>query len=235
MYMINKQKSILDARLSAVSSLVFGDFVADIGTDHGYLPIALVSSGKISRAVASDIRRGPLERARKNIAAAGLSDKIETRLCDGLRGIEEFPVSDIVIAGMGGLTVIDILAAADFIKDKRTHLVLQPVQHEGELTVYLAENGFFTDKEALVLDDGRVYRVISAAYDGTRRTASPLDAMLGAYNVAHKREYPEAFRALCEKREKLLRAKILGNKKAGNDTKFEEELLQMIEKERSEV
>ena len=103
-------KTKIDARLLAVASLVSdGAYLADVGTDHAYLPIYLAEQGKISRAVASDIHKGPLESAEKNIREAGFSDRIHTVLTDGLQGLEPYPVTDIVIAGMGGLMIKGIL------------------------------------------------------------------------------------------------------------------------------
>lgn len=229
------QKISLTPRLAAVSSLVSGGFVADVGTDHAYLPIYLVETGAAFRAVASDIRREPLARARENIEAAGLSDKIETVSANGLNGLEKYPITDVVIAGMGGMTVIDILNASDFIKKNRTHLILQPVQNAEELCVYLYENGFFIDREATVIDNGRVYRVISASYDGKKRDISPLSAALGEYNIAHKRENAAGFSALCDKKIKLLTARVAGLERSGQSSAAERELLEQIKKERSEI
>jgi len=226
------QKINPGARLSAASELITGDFVADVGTDHGFLPIYLVESGKIRRAIASDIRPEPLSKARKNIEKYALSDKIETVLTDGLIGLEKYPLTDIVIAGMGGLTIIDILEKAAFVKTRRAHLVLQPMQHITETRFFLAENGFYIDSEILVRDDGKIYQLISAVYDGKRRELSPIEQIIGAYTLAHKFEFPELFCAWCNKYISILDAKIDGYKTAGIDASKEIELKKQIEKEK---
>ena len=138
------KKTKLDARLLAVASMVRnGAYLADVGTDHAYLPVYLAECKKISGAVASDIHKGPLESADKNIREAGFSDKICTVLTDGLQGLEKYPVTDIAIAGMGGLMIRNILEKAQFLRTENSpHLILQPMQHIPELRRYLGEQGF---------------------------------------------------------------------------------------------
>ena len=227
------QKVTLDARLLSAASLVTGDFIADVGTDHGFLPIYLLQIGKVKRAVASDIRPEPLSKARENIEKHGLSGAVETVLTDGLNGLDKYPLTDVVIAGMGGLTVIDILRGAAFLRDKKTHLIMQPVQHAPQLREYLGENGFFIDREALALDEGRVYEIISAVYDGKKRIMSGAELTLGAFNIAHKGEYAREFIALCDKTIRHLSARIEGLGVSGADAKDERELQKIIEKEKS--
>ena len=231
-YRYDMQKINLGARLSAVAALITGDFVADVGTDHGFLPIYLAESGKIRRAVASDIRPEPLSKARENIAKHALSGKIETVLTDGLVGLEKYPLTDIVIAGMGGLTIIDILENADFVKTRPVHLIIQPMQHVPETRKYLCENGYVIDREVLASDDGKIYQIISAKYGGKSRELSPTEATLGAYNIAHKGEYPELFISLCEKYISVLKAKTDGYAIAGIDAAQETDLMHKIEKEK---
>ena len=101
-----------------------GSRLADIGTDHGYLPIALCQSGKIPSALACDINPLPLRSAEENIARFGLSKKIQTRLSDGLKEVSPDEADDVVIAGMGGELIRDILTAAPWVKDGEKHLVL---------------------------------------------------------------------------------------------------------------
>lgn len=153
-----------DPRLSAAAELVRGDFIIDVGTDHAILPVYLCLSGKISRAIASDINRGPLERAEKNIAENGLSDMIEPVLTPGLCGLDDRSPTDIVIAGMGGIMIKDIISPSEVAK--RAHLILQPMTHAHILRGYLIENGFDICEERLARADGRVYVIISAQYSG---------------------------------------------------------------------
>lgn len=230
---MNKQK--LTPRLSAVASLVRGGFVADVGTDHAFLPIYLIESGKATRALATDIGSGPLARAKENIALHSLNDKIETILTNGLAGLEKYPLDDIVVAGMGGLNIIEILSAADFVRERKTHLILQPMQNVTELRRYLADAGFCVEKELITVEDGKVYQMMSAVYDGEARTLTPAEELLGAYNIKHKSDRPREFFALCERQLSSLGARINGLKTARRDATREREIRKIIEKERSEA
>lgn len=158
-----------DARLLCAAELVRpGSRMADIGTDHAYLPIYLVESGRCPSAIASDIRKGPAESARKNIAAAGLADRIEVRLGDGLCGIAPDEAEDIVIAGMGGETIAAILQATAWVKDGRYRLILQPMTRPEDLRRWLLTNGFTIDTERVIRDGNHLYTVMAAGY-----TAAP--------------------------------------------------------------
>ena len=158
---------MLDNRLLCAASLVRpGSRVADIGTDHAYLPVYLVKHGICPSAIASDIRRGPADNARQNVAQAGLSDCIEVRLGDGLAGIAPDEVDDIVIAGMGGETIADILQAAVWVRHARYHLVLQPMTRPEQLRRYLLTNGFALEQEHVIQDGRHLYTVMAASYTG---------------------------------------------------------------------
>ena len=116
----------LTPRLQAIAFQVpQGARLADIGTDHGYLPAWLLLNGKIETAIAADLRAGPLERARETSRQYGLEGAISFRLCDGLTGIAEDEVDTVAIAGMGGETISAILGNAPWIRDKL--LLLQPM------------------------------------------------------------------------------------------------------------
>lgn len=159
----------LDKRLAAVASMVRrGSRVADIGTDHAYLPVYLVENGICPGGVAADIRQGPLDAACRTVTEAGLTDAIDLRLGDGLAPVAANEVDDIVIAGMGGETIVDILSAAAWVKDTRLRLVLQPMTRAEELRRWLLTNGFVIIEERLVKDGHRLYCVMTATY-----TAAP--------------------------------------------------------------
>ena len=217
----------LDARLAAAAEMVEGDYIADVGTDHGFLPVFLCEKNPNMRAVASDIKKAPLERAVKNIAAHSLEKRIDTVLTAGLSGLEKYPLSDIVICGMGGLTIIEILENAPFVKNG-VHLILQPMQHMSNLRRYLCENGYEIDKESLARADGRVYQIISASYTGKSYEMSDEEAILGAYNIAHKSNDPELFAELCRRNASFLIEKINGYEKSGRDSEKEKLLLEKI-------
>ena len=227
------KKTKLDARLLAVASLVReGAYLADVGTDHAYLPVYLAECGIIAKAVASDIHKGPLESADKNIREAGFSDQIQTLLADGLQGIEKFPVTDIAIAGMGGLMIRGILEKAQFLRTENSpHLILQPMQHIPELRRYLAENGFAIMEEKQALSDGKFYQIMLAVYDGQVREYTEAELLLGAYNILHKKENEENFRRLCERQTDVLREKIKGLEKGGYSAEKERALYTAIENE----
>ena len=159
----------LDKRLSMVASMVRrGSRVADIGTDHAYLPVYLVQSGTCPGGIAADIRSGPLEAARRTVTEAGLTEAISLRLGDGLAPVSAEEAEDIVIAGMGGETIVEILSAAAWVKDSRLRLILQPMTRAEELRRWLLTNGFAISQERLVQDGHRLYPVMAAAY-----TAAP--------------------------------------------------------------
>ena len=157
----------LGNRLRAAASLVRGGGVlADIGTDHAYLPVFLVQNGIASRVIASDIGEGPLNNAKKTVEAWGLSDSIELRLSDGLSNYTPNEVDEIVICGMGGNLIEEILTAAPWVGSPGMHLVVQPMTHAEDARRYLCENGFQIQKELAVEDAGRIYLHMSALWTG---------------------------------------------------------------------
>lgn len=221
-------KHELEGRLLAVAAEVReGAYLADVGTDHAYLPIYLMQKGRLCHAVASDIRRGPLSRADENIRGAGLSEKIETLLTDGLHGIERHPVTDIVIAGMGGQMIAAILENAPFVRQRPVRLILQPMQNIPELRSYLA-NGYRIERETLVAEEKKLYTVLTVTYDGIKRETTPLSLLLGDYTIAHRHEMP-LFSELCRRHLAVLSEKLEGRRKGGHDTSAEESLSSEIQ------
>ncbi len=151
----------LSKRLAAVCELVPPvSSLADIGTDHGYVPIFLRETRRIETAVAVDIHEGPAERAREHIGLAGLSDFISVRVGGGVSVLTPGEVDGAVIAGMGGLMMIEILEEGRAVASEMKFLVLQPQNHQKELRLWLAENGFAIDEERLVREDRRFYEVL---------------------------------------------------------------------------
>ena len=132
----------LTPRLGAIAQQVpLGARLADVGTDHGYLPVWLLLNGRIKGAVAADLRKGPLERARETAQLYGQSVAISFRLCDGLTDIISDEVDTVVIAGMGGETIIDILKAAPWTRQEKL-LLLQPMTGIPNLRRWLQNNGY---------------------------------------------------------------------------------------------
>lgn len=169
-----------DQRLGAAASLVRqGAVFADVGTDHAHLPIFLLQSDRIARAIASDVRVGPLDCARENVRAAGLESRVELRLADGLSGMENCGITDIAICGMGGELIAAIIDHAPFVRDEGIRLILQPMSRAYALRRYLAENGFEIETELLCRAQGRVYVCIAAHYTGTPYTLTDAEAYCG--------------------------------------------------------
>ena len=156
----------LDTRLKmAAEEVRQGKRVADIGTDHAYLPAYLIENGICPTAIAADIGKGPLENARKVVSASKeLSEKIELRLSDGLKEIEAYETDDIVIAGMGGILISEILSAAPWVKDEAKRLILQPMSHAEDVRKYLCKNGFEIIKEKASTDGKHNYILIVAEF-----------------------------------------------------------------------
>jgi len=142
-----------------------GSRLADIGTDHAWLPIDLVGRGVCPAAVATDIQKGPADTARRHIEAAGLSDKIEVRVGDGLAPLSPADgCRDVVVAGMGGETIAAILAAADWVRDPALRLILQPMSRPEKLREFLYENGFGIERETVAREGSRCYVCMAASY-----------------------------------------------------------------------
>lgn len=156
----------LSDRLYTIQTLIpKGVRVADIGTDHGHLPISLIKSGLAERVIACDIREKPLDNARKNIEKTGTVG-IELRLGDGLSPVKPDEVDYIVIAGMGGEVISGILDSAKWTKQENYTLLLQPMTSADALRRWLSENSFKIHEEKAVLDGGKLYTVIKTAYSG---------------------------------------------------------------------
>ena len=173
-----------NGRLSLCAEMVReGSRLADIGTDHGYLPIALCQSGKIPSALACDINPLPLRSAQENNEKYGLSDKIQTRLSNGLREVHPDEVDDIVIAGMGGELIRDILAETAWVKDETKLLILQPMTHHEDLVRWLYENGFALVAQKATFDEGKYYTVLAAKYTGEKTTVSLYHALVGKLDL----------------------------------------------------
>ena len=173
------EKLELGPRLRAIAELVPPDCrcLADIGTDHGYVPAALLLAGRVGRAVAADVGALPLDHARRTAARCGVEDRMDLRLGDGLSVLSPGEADVIVIAGMGGDTIAGILAAAPWSRDGPL-LLLQPMSRAHELRRWLPERGYAVRAETLVQDKGVLYPILSAA-GGTMAPASEAQAWGG--------------------------------------------------------
>ena len=158
----------LSKRLERIASFVQpGSRVADIGTDHGYVPIWLVQKGVCPSALAMDVRKGPLERAEEHVEEVGLSGKIELRLSDGLAKLKAGEADTVVIAGMGGKLTCRILEQGRHVwenwSEGKERLILSPQSEQDEVRHFLEEQGFLILREAMLTDEGKYYIVIEAA------------------------------------------------------------------------
>jgi len=153
---------MLTERLKVVKNLVENSITAlDVGTDHGYVPICLIKEKRAKKVIAADINKGPLENAEKNIRLNGLSDKIELRLGGGLIPVEENEVDTVIIAGMGGILISEILEESRSKAIKLKNLVLQPMNSQEDLRKYLNLNGYKIVKEKLARENKKIYNILS--------------------------------------------------------------------------
>ena len=160
---------ILSKRLQAIAGMVpTGSVPADIGTDHGYIPIFLVQKGTVSHALAMDVRPGPLERAREHIESCGLSEKITVRLSDGLDHLDPGEADTLIIAGMGGALIERILSLGkENGKLEGIRCIILGAQSElPRVRSWILANGFSFDDEEMVEEDGKYYPIIRAVPDG---------------------------------------------------------------------
>lgn len=222
----------LSKRLRTAASYVrSGAFVADIGTDHAYLPIYLVLNEIAVKALASDINEGPILKARENISRYGLGDKISTQIAGGLDGIESFSPTDIVICGMGGELIAKIIDASSYAKKEGVRLILQPMTCATELREYLLD-GFCIVDESIVCEDGKIYQIICAEYDGKCHTYTKPELELGKRNIEKRADgYKELLFSTIAKKEKKLSGMRLG---CQDTTELEKEIKE-LEKLKNDV
>lgn len=222
----------LSKRLSTAASFVrSGAFVADIGTDHAYLPIYLVQNGVSERVIASDVNEGPIATAKENISKFGLGDRILTQIANGLDGIEKYEPNDILICGMGGELIAKILSASEYVRNPSIRLILQPMTSIYELREFLS-CGFAVVDEQIVLEDGKIYHVIVAEYDGLNHPHSKIELELGKINIQHKsEEFRHLLVSTINKKEK----KVSGLKIGGYETKEIEEEIAELEKLKNDL
>lgn len=220
----------LSIRLQAVSNLISdGMTVADVGTDHGYIPIYLLQSGKCSRAIAMDVNEGPLLRAKEHIQAFRLSEVIDVRLSDGVKKLAPGEVECVVIAGMGGALTIKILEEGEDVFRSLREFVLQPQSELFKVRQYLSENGYCVIDENMVLDDGKYYPMMKVI-NGQGPTYDTVELRYGKKLLATKN--PVLFQFL--EKESRTKAEIMQSlsKKEGLHIRERQEI---IRKELEEI
>lgn len=173
---------MLDNRLKKCAELVSGKGIAcDVGTDHAYLAAELVLSGKCRSVIASDVKEGPLASARSTVEKNGIADKVQLILSDGLENVPMDGVTDIIIAGMGGETIADIIGNPDISFDG-IHLILQPMTKAEILRKELYRHGFCITSEHIVEDGDKMYVIMCAENSGEWRKLTETDSLYGFFD-----------------------------------------------------
>ena len=169
----------ISKRLMTAAALVTqGYTLADVGTDHGYIPIYLLQQEKIPSAIAMDINEGPLERAKEHIALYGLQAYIQTRLSDGVAALKPGEVEAVLIAGMGGGLVMHILKDGEKVCQSAKELILQPQSEIERVREFLREEGYTILAEDMVYEDGKFYPMMKVQYQGENENAQKAPEVL---------------------------------------------------------
>ena len=220
--------SSLDKRLLSCADYVrAGAVFADIGTDHGYLPLFLLGEKRIERAYLCDVNAGPLSSAERNAAAEGMLDRCEFILTDGAAALSGKGITDYAICGMGGELIARIIEDATHLKTDGVRLILQPMTKQEYLRRYLASVGFSGLDERFSFDSGKYYVTILAEYTGECRDISDSEAELGirADHTVDRVEYL----GFLEGKRKAAKKALDGKKEGGYATDEEEYRLSLIE------
>lgn len=207
----------LDSRLSLCASYVRqGCKLADIGTDHAYLPVWLCQNGVCKSAIAADINPEPLKSGMKTIAESGLESIIETRQSDGLNNILPHEADDIVIAGMGGELIAKIIGSWEYSHDKDNHFILQPMTKSELLIAWLCKNGYEIISQDCCVASSKCYTVLLVQYNGEPRDYGELFPYLGRLdpkeNPTHLRFVESHVRRLLKKANGEARFGVLAEK-----------------------
>lgn len=182
----------LSSRLQLCASFVRpGAHLCDIGTDHAYLPIWLMQHKQVTSALACDVREGPLDCAKANIAKYRLQECIITRLSDGLSSVDETEADDFIVAGMGGELIARIITETAWLRNNQKQLILQPMTRPSHLRRAMADNGFALLKEKAVFDEHRAYTAMLYRYDPLHATLNAVGIYTGALSgkTAAEKDY----------------------------------------------
>lgn len=224
----------MNKRLELISSLIpNGIGFADVGTDHGYLPLYMLENGYKGKVFASDINRKPLENAISSARAAGYEDEISFSIFDGLDESIRDEIDTVVIAGMGGDTICGILDRAELYMDKKYLLILQPMTKAEVLRYWLGYNEYVFLEEKLVEDAGEIYQIFTARFGGNGNTRlKDAELFTGQYSLAVKNElFPARLSMLIKRFEKAITG-MDGAKRAIGRRAINYEILQQLYKMR---
>ncbi len=205
-----KDKSIGSRLLMAASFIENGDTVCDVGCDHGKLALHLIKENKAKKIYATDINKMPLQKAIELFKENSISDRAEFYLTDGLKDIKNTEnISHIVIAGLGGNTMADVINAAPFIKKQKTSLVLLPAQSASKIREYLYLNGFSIKEEKTVCENNKFYSCISAVYTKDVKTFSVYDLFIGKIDYKNTQSDIGYFKMVLSQLEKMQKGCII--------------------------
>lgn len=183
----------LSKRMQAVADLVSPcEKMADIGTDHGYVPIYLVEQGIVKRAIAMDINEGPLLRAKEHIQSAGLTDYIETRRSNGLEKLLPGEADAVTIAGMGGGLIIRILTEGEKVAEQLSQIIVQPQSEIASVRRFLQESGWLIAQEEMLCEEGKYYMVMKCVH-GTMPPLSAAECEYGPFLLKEKHPVLEQY------------------------------------------
>ena len=177
---------MLSKRLQAVADMVTpGYVVADVGTDHGYVPIYLVKNNIAPKAYAMDINEGPLQKAKQNIKKEGLEKEIDTILSDGMKGLKPDTAESVIIAGMGGELIVRILKESK-VNDTLSEMVLSPHRDVDLVRTYIIESGWHIERETMTIDAGKYYNVMKIMPGEESKKYNKTELMYGRHLLQEK-------------------------------------------------
>ena len=160
--------NLSERMLMAAKMVRKGNAVADIGTDHAYLPAYLILNGIAPKALACDVRKGPLENAKKTVEHYRIEGKITLRLSDGFDEIQPSEAEDFIVCGMGGTLMEQLVSRTHWLKDSSKRIIVQPQSHAEDIRRFFVENGFEILFEDACTDGGKLYCAIAAEYTGIK-------------------------------------------------------------------
>lgn len=217
--------------MAVAKKIPLGSRLADIGSDHAYLPIYLVSEGIVRSAIATDVNRGPVKNAEENIKAHGFEEKISARLGDGMEGLDSSEYDTVSVCGMGGELIFRIINNDD-VKSLRPNLILQPMSSIEDLSYLLAEHGYEIYDDEWVIEGEHIYRIMCVRYTAEPYKINEIEAYAGAINLKRGDEGTVAYvKRLKKQTQYRLGAK---SKSENSDASEEKRLLELIDKYLSE-
>ena len=218
---------MLTKRLETIKNLVNNSKITvDVGTDHGYVPISLITEKRALKVIACDINKGPLCNAKKNIQRAGLLEKIELRLGGGLVPCETGEADTVIIAGMGGILIKDILEESYIKAQSAEKLILQPMNSQDVLREYLINNNFSIKNEHLAIEGEKIYNIMEVV--PKKATNDYFKESFLNFGNPQNFEKNEQFKIYTEKNIKRIERVLTNLKKAKNYDENEVEKLKNI-------